>query len=98
MECPANKEIVIISGSTTTVKGSNRSMAPCNLEEADTACSEGLRSGVIYTLFAFSSYFDPSIFLISVLVFSSRHSTETFRSQGLYFFFINMKSIGNRTR
>jgi len=39
MICPANKEIVIICGSTTTAKGSNRSVAPCNHEEADNRLS-----------------------------------------------------------
>jgi len=36
MDSPANKEIAITSGTTATVKGNDRSMAPCNYEEADT--------------------------------------------------------------
>jgi len=36
MKCPSKKEIVIIYGSTAIVRGSSRSMSPCNHEEADT--------------------------------------------------------------
>ena len=48
MECPAKKEIVITSGSTTTAKGSNRSMAPCIHEEADTRLLVHLHDAIIH--------------------------------------------------
>ena len=36
MNCPTSKEIVITSGSIVVIRGSSRSMEPCNHEEADT--------------------------------------------------------------
>ena len=48
MKCPANKEIVIMSGSTTTANGSNRSMAPCNHEEADMKLLVHLHDAIVH--------------------------------------------------
>jgi len=48
MECPANEEIVITSASTTAAKGSNRSMVPCNHEEADTKLLVHLYDAIIH--------------------------------------------------
>lgn len=36
VNCPQNKEVVITSGTTTIHRGTDRSMAPCDHEEADT--------------------------------------------------------------
>ena len=36
VHCPENKEMFIKLGSTAIIRGSNRSMGPCNHEEADT--------------------------------------------------------------
>ncbi len=36
VDCPKDKEIIITSGDTTVLRGTDRSMAPCDHEEADT--------------------------------------------------------------
>ena len=36
MDCPEDKEIIVTSGTTAILRGTHRSMAPCDHEEADT--------------------------------------------------------------